>query len=113
MHFGIPPHRCIIAAAFARCPIQNGCTPWCFEGPGADGKVNVYDSCSYPMFRQWREVVKDQAESVAISYADRIDLTYGSDQDMEKAYRQYVSGWMFPTFGLRPALGGCSMRTTI
>src|SRR5579862_6591320 len=21
-----------------------------FEGPGADGKVNVYDSCSYPMF---------------------------------------------------------------
>jgi len=76
-----------------------------FEGPGADGKVNVYDSCSYPMFRQWREVVKDQAESVAISYADRIDLTYGSDQDMEKAYRQYVSGWMFPTFGLRPALG--------
>src|ERR1035438_4038932 len=76
-----------------------------FEGPGADGKVNVYDSCSYPMFRQWREVVKDQAESVAISYADRIDLTYGSDHEMEKAYRQYVSGWMFPTFGLRPALG--------
>ncbi len=76
-----------------------------FEGPGADGKVNVYDSCSYPMFLQWRSVVKDQAESVAISYADRIDLTYGSDQEMEKAYRQYVSGWMFPTFGLRPALG--------
>ena len=76
-----------------------------FEGPGADGKVNVYDSCSYPLFRQWREVVKDQAESVAISYADRIDLTYGSFQEIEKAYLQYVSGWMFPTFGLKPALG--------
>ena len=75
------------------------------EGPGADGKVNVYDSCSYPLFRQWREVVKDQAESVAISYADRIDLTYGSFQEIEKAYLQYVSGWMFPTFGLKPALG--------
>jgi putative ABC transport system permease protein len=24
---------------------------------------------------------------------------------MEKAYVQYVSGWMFGTFGLRPALG--------
>ena len=48
-----------------------------FEGPGADGKVNTYDSCSYPMFSQWRSVVKDQAESVAISFTDRIDLTYG------------------------------------
>src|ERR1022692_840086 len=76
-----------------------------FEGPGADGKVNVYDSCSYPLVRQGREVVKDQAESVAISYADRIDLTYGSFQEIEKAYLQYVSGWMFPTFGLKPALG--------
>jgi putative ABC transport system permease protein len=76
-----------------------------FEGPGADGKSNVYDSCSFPMFQQWRAVVKDQAESIAISFADRIDLTYGSDQEMEKAYRQYVSGWMFPSFGLRPALG--------
>ena len=34
-----------------------------------------------------------------------VDLTYGSDHEMEKAYRQYVSGWMFGTFGLRPALG--------
>jgi predicted permease len=76
-----------------------------FEGPGADGKVSAYDSCSYPMFSQWRSVVKDQAELVAISYADRIDLTYGSDQEMEKAYQQYVSGWMFPTLGIQPALG--------
>jgi predicted permease len=76
-----------------------------FEGPGADGKSNVYDSCSFPMFQQWRAVAKDQAESIAISFADRIDLTYGSDQEMEKAYRQFVSGWMFPSFGLRPALG--------
>ncbi len=76
-----------------------------FEGPGADGKVNVYDSCSYPMFLQWRSVVKDQGESVAVSFTDRIDLTYGSDPEMEKAYRQYVSGWMFSTFGLQPALG--------
>src|SRR6202795_5170755 len=37
-----------------------------FEGIGADGKVNVYDSCSYPMFRQWREVAKDEAELIAV-----------------------------------------------
>jgi predicted permease len=76
-----------------------------FEGIGADGRVMIYDSCSYPMFLQMRAAVKDQAESLAVSYAERIDLTYGRDQEMERAYRQFVSGWMFGTFGLRPALG--------
>jgi predicted permease len=76
-----------------------------FEAVGVDGLAGTYDSCSYPMFRQMRAAVKDQAESVAVSYAERVDLTYGRDQEMEKAYRQFVSGWMFGLFGLRPALG--------
>ncbi len=42
---------------------------------------------------------------VAVSYAMWMDVTYQSDQEMEKAYLQYVSGWMFNTFGLQPALG--------
>ena len=42
---------------------------------------------------------------IAISVAHHIDLTYGSDQETEKAYQQYVSGWMFDSFGIRPALG--------
>src|ERR1700726_4220084 len=42
---------------------------------------------------------------MAISYSERMDLTYKSDQEMEKAFLQYVSGWMFSSFGLRPALG--------
>jgi len=76
-----------------------------FEGRGANGQIQVYDSCSYPMFRQMRATARGRAELIAISYADRSDLTYGSDQEMEKAYRQFVSGWMFGAFGLRPALG--------
>jgi predicted permease len=76
-----------------------------FEDIGADGKTLIYDSCSYPMFRQMRSAARGQAELIAISYAERSDLTYGSDLDMEKAYRQFVSGWMFGAFGLRPALG--------
>ena len=76
-----------------------------FEGAAVENYPNEYDSCSYPMFRLMRAAVKDRAESVAISYAERTDLTYGSDQEMEKAYWQYVSGWMFDSFGLRPAAG--------
>jgi putative ABC transport system permease protein len=74
-----------------------------FTGP--DGKVATNDYCEYPMFRQMRSTVKSQADLIAVSYANRIDLTYGSDQDTEKAWQQYVSGWMFSSFGIRPALG--------
>ena len=78
-----------------------------FESPSAtDGVPIRYDSCSYPMFLRMRTVVKDQAESVAISmYNGPADLTYGSDQEMERVNLQYVSGSMFNTFGLRPAAG--------
>jgi predicted permease len=71
-----------------------------------DGSVATYDSCSYPMFRRMRLDVKDQAESIAVSmYTGPVDLTYGSDQEMERVDLKYVSGWMFGTFGLRPATG--------
>ncbi|MGI9071463.1 MAG: ABC transporter permease [Bryobacteraceae bacterium] len=72
---------------------------------GWDGKPGTFDGWAYPAFRQMRAAVRDQAELIAISYAERADLTYRSDQEMEKAYTQYVSGWMFNSFGLRPSVG--------
>ena len=72
---------------------------------GFDGKPGSYDSFAYPDFSLMRASVKDRAELIAISYAERMDITYRSDQDMEKACVQYVSGEMFSSFGLRPALG--------
>src|SRR3954463_14825996 len=55
-----------------------------FKGAGVDGRVMTYDSCSYPLFLQMRATVKDQAEAVAVSYAEHTDLTYGRDADMER-----------------------------
>jgi len=72
---------------------------------GPEGKPEVFDGWAYPDFQLMRAAVKAQAELIAVSYSDRTDLTYGSDQEFEKAYRQFVSGWMFGSFGLRPALG--------
>ncbi len=69
------------------------------------GKPDIGDSFEYPHFRRLRDAVKDQAELMAIANANRIDLTYGSDREMEKAYCQYVSGWTFRAFGLKPLLG--------
>src|ERR1700722_7747271 len=70
-----------------------------------DGKTHIYDGWSYPAFRLMRAAVKNQAELIAISGVDWTDLTYVSGQETEKAHVQYVSGWMFGSFGLRPALG--------
>jgi putative ABC transport system permease protein len=70
-----------------------------------DGTPQTFDGWAYPALRLMRAAVKDQAELIAISYAERMDLTYRSDVETEKACVQYVSGWMFGTFGLRPALG--------
>jgi predicted permease len=76
-----------------------------FESRGVDGRLGTYDSSSYPMFRRMRDAVRQDADAVAVSYADRVDLTYGSDLEMERAYMQFVSGAMFPTFGLHAAAG--------
>jgi len=75
------------------------------RGIDPGGHFRMSDSNEYPQFRLMRTAVRDQAELIAVSWTERTDLTYGSDQEMEKAWRQYVSGWMFPSFGLKPALG--------
>jgi predicted permease len=75
------------------------------SGIGFDGKPSSSDSWSYPVFRLMRAAAKDRAELIAIGYWTRTDLTYKSDREMEKASWQYVSGWMFGSFGIQPALG--------
>jgi predicted permease len=74
-------------------------------GVDFNGKPNRYDSWAAPAFYLMRAATRDQADLIAVSYFERTDLTYGSDEEMEKAYLQYVSGWMFDALGLRPALG--------
>ena len=69
------------------------------------GVMREYDGSEYPLFERLRIAAGSDAELLALSYVDRVDLTYRSDEETEKAYRQYVSGRTFDTFGLRPALG--------
>jgi len=75
------------------------------QGTDFNGKPATGDAWAYPAFQRMRAAVKDRAELLAVSYAARMDVTYKSDQEMEKADVQYVSGRMFYSFGLQPALG--------
>lgn len=75
------------------------------QGIDPGGHFRISDSLEYPLFRQMRPALKGRAELIAVSGAERVDLTYKSDEEMERANLQYVSGWMFDAFGLKPALG--------
>src|SRR5580704_3494345 len=70
-----------------------------------EGKIFVNEYFSYPAFRRLRDATKDEAALLAISFPERIDLTFGGDRETERAVRQYVSGRTFGEFGLKPALG--------
>jgi len=72
---------------------------------GLYGKPAEDGHWATPEFKVMRDAVKDQADLIAISDADRTDITWSTDDDMEKAHVAYVSGNMFPLFGLEPALG--------
>ena len=75
------------------------------RGTGIDGKPSSYDGWAYPAFELMRDGAKGQADLMAVSPAERYDLTYRSDEEMEKAQVEYVSGSMFGVLGLRPAAG--------
>lgn len=71
----------------------------------ANGKPGTSTGHDYDFFRAARATANPEAELIAVSYARNTNLTYGSDRESERAYLQYVSGWMFDAFGLRPAAG--------
>jgi putative ABC transport system permease protein len=74
-------------------------------GVGFDNKPGEWHSWAYPDFQLMRTAAKGQAELIAIAFANRQDVTYKTDSEMEQANVQYVSGWMFPTFGIEAAAG--------
>ena len=82
-----------------------------FHSPNIDeSRISTYDSNSYPSFERMKQAVQDQAKLTAVSYTDRSDVTYSSDDEMEKAFTQFVSGDMFAILGFKPALGRLSLE---
>ena len=74
------------------------------ESHGPGGPTRSFDGVEYPLFLRMRTAVSG-ATLLGVSYAGRTDISYGGDQDIEKATVQYVSGTLFTEFGLKPAAG--------
>jgi predicted permease len=72
------------------------------ESNGQQRPVSWFD---YPQFRYLRATLSQEADLIAISEPRRNAVIYGASEEGEKSWNQMVSGWMFSSFGLRPALG--------
>ncbi len=99
--------RLIDALLWRPLPISNSSDLYVLshQETGFDGKPLEDDHWATPDFNLMRDAVKDQADLIAISDADRTDITWSTGDDVEKAHVVYVSGNMFPLFGLEPVLG--------
>jgi predicted permease len=75
------------------------------QGISFDGKWRSYNAWDSRGFLEMRDAVKAQADLIAVSYADRGEITYSAEQELEKATVVHVSGNLFGVFGLRPQLG--------
>ena len=71
----------------------------------ANGQARWIGAYEYPLFARMRDAARPHAELLAVSPAERLDVTYGADAELEMAAVQYVSGGLFTRFGLRPAAG--------
>ena len=79
--------------ALSRQELRSGSTP------------STRDNWQTPLLQNMRDAVANQAALLAISEAERVEITFRSDQEMERAQVQYVSGNTFGSFGLHAAAG--------
>jgi predicted permease len=71
----------------------------------ADGPPTTRDTWQAPLLQNMGDAVAQEAALLEISEAERVEITFRSDQEMERAQVQYVSGNTFESFGLRAAAG--------
>lgn len=98
----------LIDALFLRpLPVAHADRLYVLARQGLDdmGVPRTFDDFAYPNFTRMRTAAQGQAELMATSFTWQTDLTYATENEMEKGSVQYVSGTMFPIFGLRPTFG--------
>src|SRR5262249_30460755 len=71
-----------------------------------EGRPDYRVYVNYPSYRQYVEAVGDRADLiVAGAVSSRQTVAFGSATEGERVHRQYVSGNLFPVFGLQPVVG--------
>jgi putative ABC transport system permease protein len=99
--------RLIDALLFRPLPISHPELLFGIGRRGIDpgGHFRVSNSWEYPLFEKMRVALGSDGDLICVGASNSADITFASDDEMEKATRQYISAILFGSFGIRPALG--------
>ncbi|MBI1897160.1 MAG: ABC transporter permease [Acidobacteria bacterium] len=70
-----------------------------------EGRPDYRDDFDYPTYRRCRELITDRAEPMVVGSVNNRQEVRFEGAESERLRRQYVSGNVFPSFGLKPELG--------
>ena len=70
-----------------------------------EGRPDYRDDFDYPTYRRYRELISDRAEPMVVGSVNNRQEVRFERAESEHLRRQYVSGNVFPSFGLNPELG--------
>ncbi len=70
-----------------------------------DGRPTYRDDFDYPTVRRYRELLRDRADLMVVGMSAPQEAIFGAGDQMERVYRQYLSGNVCGLLGLRPAAG--------
>ena len=71
----------------------------------SENRPDYTDDFDYPTFREYSAAVGERADVMLIGSSAPQPLIVGASDEAEQVYRQYLSGNVFPAFGLQPAAG--------
>jgi predicted permease len=76
-----------------------------FDARTSMGGSEHRDDFDYPTFRRYREAAAGRADVMLIGNIARQEVVFGAGDRSERVHRQYFSGNVFSSLGLRPAAG--------
>lgn len=69
------------------------------------GEPDTREDFDYPTFVAYRDLLAGVADTMVVGMSSPQDVTLGNGQQGERVLRQFVSGNVFGSFGMTPALG--------
>ena len=76
-----------------------------FTSTDSQNRVEERDDFDYPTFQRYARAIGNRAELMVVGMSAPEDVTVGASDEPERVFKQYVSGNVFPAFGLQPAAG--------
>lgn len=99
--------RLVDAVLLRTLPVSNPDTLLYLSFTSSDSqkRTEERDDFDYPTYRRYSAAVGNRAELMVVGMSAPLDVTVDGSDEPERVFRQYVSGNVFPAFGLQPAAG--------